>query len=97
MQSQVVYEHISNTNIYDYLDEMAGLKIIELNSIIKPYPRKMIREKLDIILSKSNENDGLLSKRQKKELDFYLKVYSLETAPPLDLNRKTALYNKQKN
>ena len=66
MHAQVVYEHISNTSIYDYLDEMAGLKIIELNSIIKPYPRKMIREKLDIIQEASENNTQLLSKRQKK-------------------------------
>ncbi|MEE4259617.1 MAG: hypothetical protein V2I62_07655 [Bacteroidales bacterium] len=97
LQAQVVYEHISNTAIYDYLDEMAGLKIIELNSIIKPYSRKMIKEKLDIISSKSSENDQLLSKRQKKELEFYLKAYMLEAAPPMEFNRKTTLYNKQKN
>lgn len=96
LQAQVVYEHISNTNIYDYLDEMAGLKIIELNSIIKPYPRKMIEEKLNIIRQESEENDRLLSKRQKKELDFYLTTYDLETEPPLDFNRKTTLYTKNK-
>jgi hypothetical protein len=97
LQAQVVYEHISNTAIYDYLDEMAGLKIIELNSIIKPYSREMIKEKLDIISSKSSENDQLLSKRQKKELEFYLKAYMLEAAPPMEFNGKTTLYNKQKN
>lgn len=96
LQAQVVYEHISNTNIYDYLDEMAGLKIIELNSIIKPYPRKMIEEKLNIIRQESEENDRLLSKRQKKELDFYLTTYDLEAEPPLDFNRKTTLYTKNK-
>ena len=95
IQSQVVYEHVSNTNIYDYLDEMAGLKIIELNSIVKPYPRKMIREKLDLINEASEKDTQLLSKRQKKELKFYLNSYSLESTPPIDLNRKTTLYNKQ--
>ncbi|RLD32828.1 MAG: hypothetical protein DRI72_06310, partial [Bacteroidetes bacterium] len=78
IQAQVVYEHISNTAIYDYLDEMASLKIIELNSVVKPYARTMIAEKLRIIRQKSEENDALLSKRQKKELDFYLLTYSLE-------------------
>jgi hypothetical protein len=38
-----------------------------------------------------------LSKRQKKELEFYLKAYMLEAAPPMEFNRKTTLYNKQKN
>ena len=97
LQAQVVYEHISNTSIYDYLDEMAGLKIIELNSIIKPYPRKMIREKLEIVKEASENNTQLLSNRQKKELEFYLKAYVLEAAPPMNFNRKTTLYNKQDN
>ena len=96
LQAQVVYEHISNTNIYDYLDEMAGLKIIELNSIIKPYPRKMIEKKLNIISQESEENNQLLSKRQKKELVFYLAAYDLEAEPPLYFNRKTTLYTKNK-
>jgi len=96
IHAQLVYEHISNTNIYDYLDEMASLKVIELNSIIKPYSRKMIKEKLNIIREESEENDQLLSKRQKKELVFYLKAYNLEADPPLDFNRKTTLYTKNK-
>jgi len=95
IQAQVVYEHISNTAIYDYLDEMASLKIIELNSVVKPYARTMIAEKLRIIRQKSEENDALLSKRQKKELDFYLLTYSLEAGPPLQLNPKTTWQNKK--
>ena len=95
LQAQVVYEHISNTNIYDYLDEMASLKIIELNSIIKPYARKMIEEKLNIIRQKSEESKGLLSKRQEKELEFYLTAYSLEADPTLHLNPKTTWANKE--
>jgi len=96
IHAQLVYEHISNTNIYDFLDEMAGLKIIELNSIIKPYPRKMIKEKLNIIHQETEENDQLLSKRQKKELVFYLTAYDLEAGPPLDFNRKITLYSENK-
>ena len=46
LTSQTVYEHISNTNIYCFLDEMANKKIIELNDIVKPYSRVFIYEKL---------------------------------------------------
>ena len=31
---QVVYEHVSNTAIYDYLDELANNKVIVLQSVV---------------------------------------------------------------
>ncbi len=43
---QVVYEDINNSAIYEFLDELANLKIITLNSAVKPYSRKFIAEKL---------------------------------------------------
>jgi hypothetical protein len=73
-QSQVVYEHISNTAIYDFLDELANAKLIEINSAIKPYSRIFIAQKLDEVSKKQDQ----LSKRQQKELEFYLKDYRLE-------------------
>lgn len=73
-QTQVVYEHISRRSIYDFLDELANAKIIEVNSAIKPYSRTFIAEKLKI----AAENPGQLSKRQQQELEFFLKDYRLE-------------------
>ncbi len=72
--SQVVYEHISRTAIYDFLDELANAKLIEINSAIKPYSRIFIAEKLH----EASEKQDQLNKRQKKELEFYLKDYRLE-------------------
>jgi len=46
LQGQVVYEDINNKGIYEFLDELANLKVIELNSVIKPYSRQFIAEKL---------------------------------------------------
>jgi len=74
LEAQVVYEHVSNTAIYDFLDELANAKIIEINSAIKPYSRIFIAEKLKI----ASENRDKLNNRQQKELDFYLKDYRLE-------------------
>jgi len=74
LNSQVVYEHISNTSIYDFLDELANAKIIEINSAIKPYSRIFIAEKLKA----ASEKQDQLNKRQQKELEFYLKDYRLE-------------------
>ena len=75
--SQTVYEHISRKTIYNFLDELANAKIIEINSAIKPYSRVFIAEKLKI----ASENPDMLNKRQQQELDFYLKDYRLELLP----------------
>ncbi len=71
---QVVYQHVSNTAVYEFLDEMANLKFIELNSAVKPYSRKVIAEKLMELNTRIME----LSKRQKKELEFFIKEYRKE-------------------
>jgi hypothetical protein len=73
-QSQVVYEHISRRSIYDFLDELANAKLIEINSAVKPYSRVFIAEKLD----EASKQQDQLTKRQQKELEFYLKDYRLE-------------------
>lgn len=88
--SQTVYEHISNTAIYDYIDEMANEQFIELNDIIKPYSRQMIYEKLWEVKIKHEKNEIELNKRQEKELIFYLKVFILES------NAKTLNTDKYK-
>jgi hypothetical protein len=74
LKSQIVYEHISRHAIYDFLDELANAKIIEINSAIKPYSRIFIAEKL----REASLSQDKLSKRQQNELDFYLKDYRLE-------------------
>ncbi len=82
--SQEVPHSVKNTGIYDFLDELANSKIIEINSAIKPYSRMFIALRLQ-------EADSLrdqLNTRQQKELDFYLKDFKKETAGPQD--RKTA-------
>jgi len=74
IRSQIVYEGINNTGIYEFLDELANLKMISLNSVIKPYSRKYISQKLFEALARQDE----LNNRQKKELIFYLQNYQLE-------------------
>ena len=72
--SQYIPQHISYTQIYDFLDEMANNGVIELNSAIKPYSRSYIAQKLVEIQQKEKE----LNKRQQDELYFYLDDYALE-------------------
>ena len=90
--SQVIYEHISNTSIYNFLDELANNKIIELNSSVKPYSRKFIAEKL----LEAKMKEELLNKREQKELDFYLQGFQFETDGFLRLPAKTDIFRKDK-
>jgi len=70
--AQVVPVHISNEGIYRFLDELATSKVIDLHSLVKPYSRQYIAEKLMEIDSSRSE----LSGRQLGELDFYLRDYA---------------------
>lgn len=98
--SQEVYVHISDENIYDFLDEMAGMKLITVNTCIKPFSRKFIAE----CLSEVAINESKLNERQKKELIFYLKEYNLELANSLgylekvtNISRKNLLFGTSLN
>ena len=74
INAQEVYQDLTNQGIYDFMDELANLKIITLTSVIRPYSRSFIAQKLNEALMAEN----LLNHRQKKELAFYLKDYNLE-------------------
>jgi len=62
--------HISETDLYDFIDELANDQIIEINSAVKPYSKQQVYN----WLKKSYTSDGL-SIRQKKQILFYLKEY----------------------
>jgi hypothetical protein len=74
VSAQDIPEHISYTRIYDYLDELATDKIIELNSVAKPYARTFIAGKL---LQAQSQKEKL-NKRQRDELHFFLNEFALE-------------------
>ncbi|MCB2219462.1 MAG: hypothetical protein KQI35_03630 [Bacteroidetes bacterium] len=84
VQGQNVYEHISNQNIYDFVDELANAGIINLNSAVKPYSRKFIAD----ALVQAAENQESLNKRQRNEVSFYLLNYKLEIDSLPDYNQK---------
>ena len=96
INAQVVYEHVSNENIYEFLDEMANSKLIEINSAIKPYSRKLIADKLLEVKLKYENDNSVLNKRQLKELEFYLHGFQLETDNLLNFSKKTDLFGKSK-
>jgi hypothetical protein len=80
LYGQEIPYHVSNTEVYDFIDELANAKIININSAIKPYDRKFIATKLLEAFQKKSE----LSKRQQNELLFYLRDFYK------DLNQKSA-------
>lgn len=73
-RAQVVWQHTDHVSIYEYLDEMANMKLIELNSAVKPYSRQFISEKLLEI----NGHIEKLNSRQKGEQQFFMKEYGKE-------------------
>jgi len=79
--SQEVYEHVSNKNIYSFLDELANNKIIDLNSAVKPYSRVSIAK----LLIEAKTSYEILNIRQQKELDFYLQGFQSELDYPMKL------------
>jgi hypothetical protein len=94
LAGQIVYTDLTNTNIYDFIDELANLKVISITSVIKPYPRELIALKLKE--ASSPENRAKLSKRQQKELDFYLRDFNLELNLNLSyINKNSFFKNKQ--
>lgn len=88
--AQVVYEHITNEGIYEFLDELANDGVIDLNTVVKPYSRTFIAEKL----KEASEREYMLGMRQLKDLEFYMNSFTLEldkhpeTYPSLDIFKK---------
>lgn len=74
LSAQDVPQHISYTQIYDFIDELAAEHIIELNSAVKPYSRNTIAEKLQ----QARLHEDKLNKRQRADLYFFLNDYALE-------------------
>ena len=78
--------------MYEYLDELANIKIIEINSVVKPFSRNYIAEKLTEVHNTSDK----LNTRQLKELNFYLLEYKLEIDSLPDY-KKLNFFKKKKN
>jgi len=95
-KAQIVYEHITSSNIYDYLDEMANLKIIELNNVVKPYSRELIHSKLIEIEVFNVSNPNKLNKRQQKDLIFFLKSFIQESDNQIIFESEVDIFRNNK-
>lgn len=88
--SQTTYHHISNFGVYEFIDELASLKVVELYSTVKPYSRAQIAEALKQADAKRSE----LNRRQQGELDFYLADFGKELGSFPKRKRFDLLYRK---
>ena len=67
-----------NEGIYDFLDELAGCGHIDLNSAVKPYSTRQIATHLQAAQATAER----MSPRQRKEMEFYLRQYSIFSTEP---------------
>lgn len=88
LQSQEIPQSVRNTGIYEFLDELAGAKVIEINSAVKPYSRLFIARCLNEALLKKDQ----LNPRQQKELDFYIRDFGKELYEGKSWNRRRDLF-----
>ena len=87
IHAQVVLQPITSS-VYEFLDEMAQMKYIELNSAVKPYSRMFIANKLQEI----EKQQDVLSKRQQKELAFYFQDFNKELKPKGEFKKRKDLF-----
>ena len=73
-QAQTVYQHVSDRGIYNFLDELATMHIIDLATAMKPYPRADIAQWLE----EASRQRAQLTSAQRARLDHFLKEYALE-------------------
>ena len=65
---------LTQTKLYDYLDELVTDGVISAQTAVRPYTRGQVAK----MLVEAQTADSLLNIRQKKELAFYLNEFALE-------------------
>ncbi|TLX77643.1 hypothetical protein E9993_03090 [Labilibacter sediminis] len=86
-KAQDVPYHLDNEVVYDFIDELANLNIIDVNTCVKPYSRKQIA-----FFLQEAEQSNKLTKRQKKEIAFYLKDFNKELHIGKDFDKRFDIF-----
>ena len=73
-KGQEAYQHVSDKDIYNFLDELSTAHIIDISTAIKPYPRKKIAN----YLLQAEEDGHNLSASQRARLKQYMQEYTME-------------------
>jgi len=84
VHSQTVYHHISNRSVYYFLDEMAIIGLIDINSQVLPFSREYIAKRF----SELDTCRTRLNSRQQKELDFFLRDFNMELQPDKNFTKR---------
>lgn len=74
LSAQNIPVPLTYTQIYDYLDELVTDGVITIQTSVRPYTRSQVAQ----MLVQAQEADSLLSRRQQKDLRFYLNEFALE-------------------
>ncbi len=80
VKAQDIPQHISYFRVYELMDELANMGLVDLNSAVKPYSRSFIANELQKVSDKIESGDFLpaLSRRIKREIEFFLLEMALE-------------------
>jgi hypothetical protein len=70
-QGQSVPYHHENEEVYEYLEELASIKVIQLNTAVLPLSRKSIYQ----LLTEAGQDTLKLNRRQREELRFYMQEF----------------------
>ena len=86
--SQDIPVSLKEVEIYEFLEEMAALKLINVQSAAKPWSRKTIAS----LLLETELQKNILTTRQQKELAQYLKEYRLDLGSNQKMSGDIDLY-----
>lgn len=88
VKAQEIYVHVSNTDLYEFIDELTNAGLIEVNTAVKPYSRIFIARQLQ----EADRQREQLNKRQQAELDFYRKDFRKELEADKNFDRRRDLF-----
>ncbi|MBR1787465.1 MAG: hypothetical protein IJ756_09955 [Paludibacteraceae bacterium] len=74
LSAQDIPVSLEYTQVYSFVDELIVDGVISRQTTVQPYTRRQIAE----MLQEAEGKDSLLSKRQQKDLQFYLNAFALE-------------------
>ena len=89
---QSYYISTKHKNIYSLLDELASEKIINLNSLKKPYSKKLIIKKLN-----ETKEYKIKNSRLKEDLIFYLQKHEHKKNKKIQLNTADLRFEYSEN
>lgn len=74
LNAQVAYQHVSDRDIYLFLEELASIHVIDVATVVKPYSRNKIAG----YLHKASLKRDKLSRAQNSRLNNFLQEYAME-------------------